>query len=134
MCGRITELVAHARLCHDCQNKKLSEWYEMRKAASTIEGGQEESKKLVYFVRDPEEGSIKIGYTKVPIERRLQQLQTGNPRELTLLACVPGTTLDESRLHARFACDLERGEWFRPSPELLAYIDSLPVKPQAAAA
>ena len=77
----------------------------------------------VYFLRSGEAGPIKIGYTGTTPNARLSALQTGNPEPLRLIGAVPGTMADESRLHDRFASVRLQGEWFRPVPELLNFIE-----------
>jgi hypothetical protein len=62
---------------------------------------------------------------KIAGERVRQEKQTGNSSELALLKCVPALPVEEVRLHARFRATKVRGEWFRPTPELLAYIDGI---------
>lgn len=77
----------------------------------------------VYFLRSGDEGPIKIGFTGTTPNTRLAALQTGNPEPLRLIGAVPGTKTDESRLHTRFSAAWVQGEWFRPVPELLAFIE-----------
>jgi hypothetical protein len=163
VCGELAEVVSHYRQCRKCRSMKQREYnarnkeqkrqrrleryqndpeyrdsvceYSRRKKLRRAQERADEHRPndQVYFVRDSGTGYTKIGFTSKPIEQRLRHLQTGNPRELVLLACVPGAPLDERRLHGRFAADRVRSEWFRSSPELLAYIDSV-ARPQAAAA
>ncbi len=76
----------------------------------------------VYFIRAGTDGPIKIGYSARDINERLSQLQTGNPEELCLIGLVSGTEDFEKRLHRRFRAHHIRGEWFRPDPEILAFI------------
>lgn len=54
----------------------------------------------------------KVGYSADP-KRRLKALAAANPSDLTLLASYPGTTFDETHLHAYLAPCRHRGEWFR---------------------
>lgn len=75
----------------------------------------------VYFIRD-EDGFIKIGSTS-HVGSRLKQLQTSSRQRLSVMGSHLGSTADEKALHARFADDHARGEWFYPSRELLAYIE-----------
>lgn len=73
-----------------------------------------------YFVTDGY--AIKIG-TSNAARLRLQAMQTGNPRRLTLLASVPTTTHTETELHERFAhLRIGGGEWFEPAEELVEFI------------
>lgn len=72
---------------------------------------------FVYLISDGE--YVKVGYSVKP-EARVGELQTGNARELRLLASMPGTVEDERALHLRFLDDNLLLEWFRPSPALLS--------------
>ena len=80
---------------------------------------------LVYFVQVGRIGPIKIGTTMTP-ESRFSGMQTDNPFELNLLHTAPGDDVEEGILHGYFAKIRLRGEWFRPAPELLAFIASKP--------
>lgn len=66
-------------------------------------------------------GFVKIGHT-FDVTERMATLQTGNPHEIVLLASVAGTRRSEQCIHAHFAVDRHRGEWFRDSAELRLYI------------
>lgn len=80
---------------------------------------------VVYFIQAGRHGLIKIGKTKGRVKDRLAQLQTGSAEELRLLITIPGYSKREQELHTRFRHARERGEWFRPSQELLAFIDGI---------
>lgn len=77
---------------------------------------------MIYFIQDDSTLAIKIGFTDGDPELRLKSLQTGSAGGFHLLATVPGGQADERSLHERFAAARVRGEWFQPSPELLAHI------------
>jgi len=77
-----------------------------------------ECRESVYLQTDGE--FIKIGRTKRSESRRRRENQTGNPRVLTTLAVIPNAS--EKALHERFAADRVRGEWFRISPDIMAFI------------
>ena len=85
----------------------------------------------VYFVQDGgPEGHVKIGYTGTAAGAfgRIAQLQTGNPRPMKLLVCIPnGTAAEEKALHERFKDLRGSGEWFRPDARLLGFIEGLRV-------
>lgn len=66
---------------------------------------------FIYFIQSGEDGPIKIGYSVDP-DRRLPQLQTGNPRGLILRHIIPGDRSVEHQLHTRFEPARIRGEWF----------------------
>lgn len=80
----------------------------------------------VYFVRDFDgRGNIKIGFTARTVEKRLAELSTGSPVRLVVLRKVRAPRSFETWLHERFAGDRRCGEWFLPSPRLLALIDQV---------
>lgn len=88
----------------------------------------------VYFVQAGQGGPIKIGYTE-NLRLRLQALSAGVPHEIIPLGVDDGALAgDEIDIHIRFAKCRLRGEWFNPTPELLAYIsensDPIPRKPR----
>jgi hypothetical protein len=74
----------------------------------------------IYFIGDGE--LVKIGYSADDPGRRLEQLQTGNPRPLRLIAQYRGERYHERYLHQRFDGHHVRGEWFQLTPEILAFL------------
>lgn len=91
--------------------------YRRRRAAQPMPARRRD--RLVYFIAASARGLIKIGSAVDPAAR-LRTLSTGSPDRLHLLATIPGGEKRERELHARFAADRVRGEWFRPSANLLA--------------
>lgn len=81
-------------------------------------------KPKVYFVYDEGAEAVKIGVAGDPL-RRLDQLQTGNPRRLALLGTIPGGRGIESEIHDHFRPVHLRMEWFRATDEVLVQIDSI---------
>lgn len=78
---------------------------------------------MIYFLQDPTTLEIKIGYTgDETADGRLSKLQTGNPRDLVLLATMPGDRKVDAALKQRFSPHCVRGEWFLPAPELLEVV------------
>ena len=77
----------------------------------------------IYFVQSGN-GAIKIGCT-IDMGLRLIELQGNNPELLTVLKTVSGTPLEETAIHRKFKRDRIRGEWFKPSLELLRFIDTV---------
>ena len=71
--------------------------------------------------------NIKIGYTKLNIEKRLKQLNTGSDTQLYPLGFVSGNKSLEKELHWKFAKFRIRnnGEWFYPDQSLIDYINSV---------
>lgn len=81
--------------------------------------------RFVYFVQQGDDGPIKIGLA-IDVGKRLDHLMAANSAELIVKAIIPGSVELESELHLRFARHVIRGEWFRPAPEIVEYIASLP--------
>ena len=79
----------------------------------------------VYFVQENSSGAIKIGVAK-NVNKRVQNMAVSTPHLLAVLAVIDGDQVVEQTLHHRFARARIRGEWFRPVPELLAYIAETP--------
>ena len=78
----------------------------------------EETERSVYFIQRGENGPIKIGVS-ADVAGRLRMLQAASQEPLALLGTLPGGADLEQALHDRFRDQKVRGEWFRPSPELL---------------
>lgn len=78
---------------------------------------------MIYFITNGK--SVKIGYTKNNIERRLKQLQTSCPQKLFILGWIDGDKEKEKELHIQFSNSRIRsnGEWFNPTEDLLDYIN-----------
>lgn len=76
----------------------------------------------VYLIQEGEDGPVKIGWAKNPATR-LEDFQTGNSRELRIVASFPGGINDERELHKRFAAHRLRGEWFEPVPALFSLLE-----------
>lgn len=92
--------------------------------ARRLMGADQRRRDVVYFVRAAT-GHIKIGRSADP-ELRLRDLQLGSPVRLVLVGTIATSPEDtEARLHHRFSAAREHGEWFRPVPELLTFIQSL---------
>ena len=65
----------------------------------------------LYFIQSDFTGMIKIGRSKDP-QKRLKQLQTGNPNKLKLIAEFKGEGWKEKILHERLEKYRLEGEWF----------------------
>ncbi|CAN99120.1 hypothetical protein sce8948 [Sorangium cellulosum So ce56] len=88
-------------------------------------GARRRRQTKVYFIQEPKDGAIKIGYTSGPVERRRAALQTGHPEPLRVLATMDGDRSTEADLHARFGQYRRKGEWFAPHRELIQFIAAL---------
>lgn len=103
--------------------KKRAELLELRR----IRGG------CVYVVGMVEmDGYVKVGWSTALEERRLIELQTGNPFKMYVIGQMPGTDVDEEIAHEELKASRWRGEWFRRTPEVESFIArvvaSAPVK------
>jgi len=72
----------------------------------------------VYFIRSGKKGAIKIGKSNNP-EKRVKELQTGNPYKLYLIAFIHCETEEgaiklERKIHRLFKKRRMIGEWFHP--------------------
>lgn len=77
---------------------------------------------FIYFIACGE--FVKIGHSATP-RRRPKDFATANPYDCTIIGIMPGGTLDEAKLHERFAHLEHRNEWFHKTPELIQAIDGL---------
>lgn len=92
----------------------------------------------VYFAQSGDELAVKIGST-LALRRRLACIQTYHHREVRLLGAIDmrrehGNGLGsrvhywrlardkELQIHSQFRTDHIRGEWFRLTPQLAAFI------------
>jgi hypothetical protein len=75
----------------------------------------------VYWIRSGLVGPIKIGSAR-DVDIRLSELQVGNPEKLFLLTSAPGACDREKAFHRSLKADRLRGEWFHPSPVVLAVV------------
>lgn len=79
---------------------------------------------MIYYIQRGEDGPIKIGTSNDP-ERRLAELQTGSGEPLRLLAVIPGDRSLERQIHSALRDHQGIGEWFKPSPAELEYLQRL---------
>lgn len=79
---------------------------------------------MIYFIQAGNDGPIKIGYSDTTAESRLKSLQTGNHQQLKLLRQVNGSRQTEANCHIRFKEDHISGEWYKPSKELIDFINT----------
>lgn len=68
--------------------------------------------------------AVKIGIAK-DVGKRLAGIQTHCPFLVSVLAICEGGRKQEREYHRRFAAHRLHGEWFSPTPEILAEIDRL---------
>lgn len=78
--------------------------------------------RVIYYIACTATERLKIGYTNGEPEVRLKQLQTGSAADLRLIACHSGSLETERELHATFASQRLRGEWFEMSEDLFKHV------------
>lgn len=76
----------------------------------------------VYFIQAGANGPVKIG-TAIDPRKRLYTLQVANYERLEIVARVPGYDGLESCIHNALDEHRIRGEWFRPAPEVMAWVE-----------
>ena len=82
----------------------------------------------VYFVRC--QHYVKVGYAK-DVERRIAELQIGNPYKLEVVATVQGTPSLERAFHKALRRKYVRGEWFELDSEVQHLIAQILVGAEA---
>lgn len=78
----------------------------------------------VYIIRQSHTGALKIGFSDEPT-RRLKGLQTASPYPLELVCLLNPHNYPERWIHAQLAPWQMEGEWFEPTPEVLAFVEGL---------
>jgi hypothetical protein len=79
---------------------------------------------FVYFARALEMDCVKIGFAH-DVASRVASIQVAQPYTLEVMATVPGGVRHEGLVHTAFNAERIRGEWFRLSPRLRSFIESL---------
>tara|TARA_Y100000034_G_scaffold136985_1_gene218002 strand:- start:8763 stop:9668 length:906 start_codon:yes stop_codon:yes gene_type:complete len=76
-------------------------------------GSIKEGKKVnIYAILDSEKNAVKIGHTSGNVNKRLDQLQTGNPSDLVLLGKIKDFSSQEYSIHKSLSSERLKGEWF----------------------
>lgn len=77
---------------------------------------------MVYFLSDGE--YVKIGFSD-NIRKRISQIQTANPKDLSIDLIIDGDYTFEQKIHNDLKDFFIRGEWFYYSDSVKEYIDRL---------
>ena len=122
-------------LCKGLSVTERREWAEFaRVAARRIDGEDEPVAEtgadgpVIYFVSAWDAEIVKIGFT-TSMRSRLRSLRTACPKAPRIHLLLKGTLLEERELHKRFEADRIRGEWFRLSAAIRAFIDKYKTDP-----
>lgn len=115
---------------HNGKRESLPRDAEVEAALGVLKDAkaQQEGKQgYVYLVIEKHPGGAlkfaKVGYSTNP-RARVAELQTGNPRPLSLHLMKEGTLEDEAAIHQRHIRSNVLQEWFRVTPELLLEWDN----------
>lgn len=82
-------------------------------ALTLLRDADDTSANVVYIVQAESGGPVKIGHTSWGArERRLAELQTGNPQRLVFRRIVDGERWLERALHEYYSDHRLEGEWF----------------------
>lgn len=80
---------------------------------------------MIYFITEGNSiNYVKIGYTN-NLNRRLRELQIGNPRKLKPYFVIKGNYQLEQEVHKEFKDYRSIGEWFHFSAFILDYINKI---------
>lgn len=74
---------------------------------------------MIYFVKAGQ--FLKIGISENP-EKRVRELQIGNPHKLELLGTIPGDEQDETEIHNAFSDHHSHGEWYFYSKPVRTFV------------
>lgn len=120
------------RHCYECiklrdkENENRKIWIKERDrkrfklyTISKVENG------LIYFIQNPYNKRIKIGFTK-NLEQRLHTFRVSSGHEPDIKLIIKGSLYQEKELHKKFNAYRvpEYNEWFSNSDEILQFIAS----------
>jgi hypothetical protein len=111
--------------CVGKKGPRLANHVERRKASEKTAVDRKSTTGFVYFIGCAETGKVKIGFTRGSPLRRRDDLQTGAPGRLEVLAHAHATAADERQLHQRFEAYRSHGEWFALRGHLRTFIARL---------
>ncbi|MBP2495028.1 hypothetical protein ABID82_004987 [Methylobacterium sp. PvP062] len=103
----------------DCRKK--AEALTMTMRAWRPEGPVRPTQGVIYFMRLGDH--VKIGFT-LDLEKRIFSLKTGSPVLGQLVGILKGTREIDRFVRWLFRASHFRGDWFHPTPELLAFIEA----------
>lgn len=100
----------------------IDDLYERQTRKKTVVKKQPEFG-FVYFIGNSEKNICKIGFSYSP-NKRLKELQTGNPFPLFVFKTVKGDMQMEKTFHFLYRQYRTQGEWFKIEGELKKFIIS----------
>lgn len=78
----------------------------------------------VYILQENGIGAVKIGVTK-NLNRRLSSMRSNSPHQIDVVLTIDADERLESYLKDLFHGSHIRGEWFRATPEMAAFVKSV---------
>lgn len=83
------------------------------------------TERLVYAAVNEETGLIKIGISVFPANRA-KQLSALVSAPVSILGAAAGSFADEKAVHKKLKDSLVKSEWFKPTDDVLAFVETLP--------
>jgi hypothetical protein len=112
--ARLAEIGQVRRACREVDGRVV-QGFEL----TPVQPDSLPSGRIVYFLQCEPDGLVKIGFT-TNIGRRKAQLEEESGSRLRLLGFRWGGRAEELVLHRQLAPHRVDGEWFKPSPPVLA--------------
>lgn len=78
---------------------------------------------MIYVIVELETANCKVGYSRNP-DKRLRELQTGNPNTLSILCTLEGDKPDERMIHDKWKDVHMKGEWFSYNEKFVDWLYS----------
>lgn len=78
----------------------------------------------IYFIQAQGDGPIKIGVTGDNPRKRMVKIQSDCPWPVKLLGAIEGTVSQEKQIHLVLARYKTQGEWFEPTANVLAAVQT----------
>lgn len=79
---------------------------------------------FIYFMLMDEPFLVKVGFA-TDYDKRLADIQTSNPYEITSLGAVPALACDEKHVHQLLKPWRKRGEWYHYEDEVETLVGDL---------
>lgn len=101
---------------------------EVRRRYPSERRQQLDGKRCVYFIssaQEPDVGDVvKIGIAS-NLDARLKAIQTHQPETMYVVGTLPGGVELEREIHKQFQHCRMRGEWFKVTEDLLAFMEEV---------
>ena len=122
------ELYKESNLSEDLRKainaRKVKEYNEKYEINRQKEQKRYLSEIYLYLIQNPITNDLKIGISNEP-QRRIEELQNTNGRQLNLLYTIPGKSELEKSLHTKFSHLRLKGEWFKYDESIIQEFEKL---------